>query len=428
MTTDATPDLVMVDPSSILADDNIRFSLKKSKIDSLAEKIKEAGRVNDPIEIMPLPEAVDGKDYRLSVGHYRLAAVIKLMEEGTPIQLPAIVRERSDLDRRRRQLSENRDRENLSPMDCAVAFKYLQDSGMSKMDIRKEFMRPGGAKGNKVQPISNALMNMYLSFLDFPKAIQNKIHLGPEEGGIGVQTAYQLSKCDKDKWEPILAKAEADRLAAIEQEDKDEEKYLASERKADEAKLKAAEEEAKLKAAKDAVTKAQADVAVKREAAIKAYEAAKSENDDKAREEKEAALKKAEDEGRAAERAAATAKKELDKAEGKVKSAAAVAEERRKKLEAARKEEEKGKKAKAAPKPADVQKAAKELGDGSGRKALNIAEVREGIKRITLPGTTPKVLAIGTTFGRFMAGELTDSQMYTELQKLVGEYVDKKKK
>jgi ParB/RepB/Spo0J family partition protein len=421
-------EVVMLSPSQILADDNLRFGLKTSKINNLVDKIKAAGGVNDPVEVTPLAESINGYDYKLNVGHYRVAACLKIAESGTEIMVPAIIRDRVTAEaRRERQISENLDRENMSPMDCAMAFKTLLDEGWSKMDVRKIFMRPGGAKGNKQQPISNALLNMYIRFLEFPKDIQKKIHNGPEEGGIAVATAYELYKSDPLKWEAILKRAEDNRLAELSRDEKDEEKFLAQERRNEEAAQKQAEEKQKLEDAKAAASKAESDLKAQSAKVIDAFADAKNEMDEDKRKEKEEILRKLEEEGRAAERANAQAKKELDKQESKVKSAAAQAEERRKKLELIRQDEEKKRKAAATPRPGDIRKASKELGD-TNHKPISLVDIRETVAGLCLPSTTPKVLMIGQAFKEHLAGISTPSQLYSDLQKVVGEYKEPKVK
>jgi len=77
-TTQQTFNGLMLPPEAILADDNIRFNLKASRVDSLAADILEQGRVLVPIEVEPLPKAINGAGYRVTDGHYRHAATSKL--------------------------------------------------------------------------------------------------------------------------------------------------------------------------------------------------------------------------------------------------------------------------------------------------------------------------------------------------------------
>lgn len=84
---------------------------------------------------------------------------------------------------------------NRSPIDEALEIRRLIQQGVSKMEIRKMFARPGGRKGFKSMPVSNSFINMRLSFLDLPKAIQEKIH----DGRLGVAAAYELTKVTTGK-------------------------------------------------------------------------------------------------------------------------------------------------------------------------------------------------------------------------------------
>jgi ParB-like chromosome segregation protein Spo0J len=261
--------ITQLDPQTVLADDNSRFGLKQSRIDTLAEAILEAGQVNDAVEVEPLTEPVEGKQYCLTVGHYRHAAVLALNAQGAGMTLPAIIRVRSAVDRLKRQVSENLDRENQSPMDQAVAMKRLLDAGVSKMDVRKMYSKPGGRKGNKVQPLSNSSLNMTISFLDLPKSIQTKIH----EGLVGVGAAYELTKVPPDKRAAVLERAEAERISALEAEEKADEKFLAAEAKKEEANKKQQDLEAEQTAAKAAFEAAQKTAADAAQAAKAMYEA-----------------------------------------------------------------------------------------------------------------------------------------------------------
>lgn len=219
--------IVQLNPQHILADDNARFGLKQTRIDALAESIVTAGRVLVPVLVAKLEKAEGGKTHRLIAGHYRHAAVEKLNKEGADLTLPAIVRPAgSDLDRLHEQLTENRERENMSPMDDAVAIKKLLDQGVARKDIRKLFARPTGRKGLQLKAASNAWVNICLRFLDLPKGLQERIH----DGRIGFNAGYTLTRITPDKREAVVAKIEADRLAQLDREDAEEAKYLEAEK------------------------------------------------------------------------------------------------------------------------------------------------------------------------------------------------------
>ena len=414
-----------VDPGILLADDNSRFNLKKDRIESLLEDIKVHGMIQ-PIEVMELESPVNGCLYRVTSGHYRTEVGLKLKEENPSYTVPVVVRPAADgADRLKRQLAENVERENLSPMDMAVAAQRLLDAGVPKLDIRAIFKRPGGKKGNKVQPCSNAYLNILLSFLEFPKGIQNKIH----SGELPFSSAYKLSRYPKEKWDAIVADAEAAREKELEQEAKEEEKFLKSEQKAAEAdtKLKAVTTELEAAQAKAAgLTEAAKASAAKAKEAYDSLKAVPAKDKEK-KTEAEKAFKEAEEKNKEADKAAVEAQAALEKLQGKAKTAAEHAEERRKKLEAARQLQ-----AKKGPSPAQIDKAAagqgatpRESKEGTaGHKGvkptpgvvpLNATQMREMVHNLGLPGSYPKVSVIGQILERCFGSLITPGQAYEEL-------------
>jgi ParB/RepB/Spo0J family partition protein len=418
---------VELDPSVILADENIRYGLKKSKVEELKNKFLAANGINTPIEVEALDEPDDeGHLYRLTAGHYRLTAAIEAIKEGATFSIPATVHNNDTAaERLKRQLSENMDRENLSPMDTAMAIKKLMDAGVPTMDIRKIFSRPGGAKGNKVQPASNSFINMMLSFLEFPKPIQNKIHLGKGEGGIDVSTAYELSRYGKDKWEEILAKAEAERAKELERDAKDEEKFLEKERKAQLELEKQTALEKDFATAKELAEKAAAAVKAKSEESVAAFNALKQATEAEAKAAADAEFKAKEAEAKELEKAAAKAAKLMQSLENKVSSAKDTAAERAAKLKKLREEAAKAKVAKASPDSTDIKKAAKEVGATDTSVPLKLADIRMYVDDLCKPSSYPKVAEIGKVLKASFGGEITFNKMVNLLAVLTGEKAEK---
>src|SRR5580698_4841532 len=242
--------ILQLDPNTILADDNTRFNLKDSRIQTLAESILAQNGVIEPIEVEPLAEEnANGFKYRLTVGFYRHAAVKFLnTTQAAGLTIPTLIHVNPNpAARLQRQLAENIERENQSPMDCAVAIKRLMDIGMSRMEIRQVFSRPSSRKNakGKPEPASNAWVNMMLSFLDLPKSAQDKIH----NGILGVAAAYQLTKVPKERQTEIIARAEEERQKELEREEREEEKFLTNEKKLQEETAKVEEAKANLQAA-----------------------------------------------------------------------------------------------------------------------------------------------------------------------------------
>jgi len=413
-------ELVRLDPGVILADSNTRYGLKQSRVESLAKSILERGEVLEPVEVEPLAEASsNGHRYRLTTGFYRLAAVSSLNLTGAGLTVPAIVRPiPTPQERLRRQLAENMERENQSPMDQAVAIKSLLDSGLTKMEVREIFSRPGGRKGNKVQPASNSFVNMTLSFLELPKPIQEKIH----DGRVGVAAAYELTKVPAEKRTQVLERAEEERQKALEQEEKDEEKLLANEKKTAEEKAK---REALLKEVTDAeakVTAARTLLAERTKAAERAYDLSKAKHADaKAKKDAISAFKKAEQDRQLSEADVLAVAKEHDDLRLKLEKKEALIAEKAAKLKQARASAPAG--AAAAKSGAvgsgDVKKAAAREGVSTNYVPLNASEMRKVVSELALPGGSPKVVSIGQALVRCFAGESTDKELYKELVKAV---------
>ena len=413
------PETVMLPPSALLVMKNIRFGLKKFRVQALADSIKEFGRVHTNLKVEPLAEAgPNGEAYAIREGHYRKAAVELLNKDGAGLELPCTIEEPLEgAERLKYQISENLDRENLSPMDMAIAIKGLLDTGMSKVDVRSQFQRPGGRKGLAMQPLSNAMLNIYLSFLEFPKATQALIH----DGILGVADAYKLTKKPRDQWQAIVDAAKAQIEADAAAEDKLEESYLETERKSAEAEAKSKELAEALTVATKTVDEKGQEAKAKLDAAAKAYAASKavSTKDKEAKAKAEEAFKAAEAEAKAAEKAVADAIKEADKLKAKAEKNAQLAKERADKLATARKE------AAAKPKKLDTEAAAQKL--AGGPVALNATEMRKVIADLALPGSFPKVSKIAAAIAKCFSGETTDSQLLSELGWLTGERKDRPK-
>lgn len=405
-----------VAPSKVLADDNSRFGLKRSRLDSLSASILDAGGVLVPVLVEPLKPPVNGHDYKLIAGFYRHAAVEKLnKEQNAGLLLPIVVRTPADgTERLKTQLAENMERENMSPMDDAVAIKRLMDAGVPRIEIRKMFARPGGKKGVTIAPASNAWVNIVLRFLELPKAIQEKIH----DGRIGFEAAYELGKVPADKRAAVVERAEASRLRQIEIEEKDEEKYLTAESKLAEALDKEKEAVSKVDETKTTITAAEAVVEEKR-AILKAIQKEPYlELDEKGKTALKEKLKAAEAEEKAAIKLAKDAKNALAKLHETAKKAAETAAEQKAKLDAARKAPAK----KAAPiGKSEVVKAAKAEGVDTGLQPLNASEVRLMAKDISKCKEWPKVAAIGAAFLACMDSKLTTKQAMATLAEITGE-------
>jgi len=419
--TPTTDNLVQLDPAVILADDNIRFNLKRSQIDKLAGDILDYGGVHTPIEVEALAKPTkEGKTHRLTVGHYRHAAVEKLnAESAAGLTLPALVRAPGDdVARLKRQLSENVDRENLSPMDMAVAIDRLLKAKVARKDIRAIFSRPLGKKGQTYAPASNAWVNIVHRLLELPKAMQEKVH----DGRVGLAAAYELSKVSPDRRAAVLERAEAERMRQLGIEERDEEKFLETERKALEIQAKADEvvqaaEQAKVEQAKAVKLVAEKEAAFKVSAKVPADYLSLPEKEKKLIAEKRGQAK-ADLEG--AKKLAKEAAKAVEKLTEKAKDAQETAADKAKRLLEARKAKAKDAKKGKQVGPRDVKKAAKAEGAQEGHVALNASEMRKAIAELKV-ASYPTVTAIAEAIESCFGGVTTPAQCLRALAELVKE-------
>lgn len=416
--------MLRLDPSQILVGDGIRFGMQD--VETLAQDIMDKGGVMQSIEVEPLQEPSNGHLYRLTAGGRRHAAVSLLNErDGAGLTLPAIVVTPSNpLDRIKRQVSENHQRSNMSPLDIATAAKRLLDSGAQRIDVRTIFARPvtTGKKGGKPQPASNAWLNIHLQFLDMPTKIQNLIHTGE----LTVGAAYTLARTPPEKWDAILEAAQRERARAIEKEQKEDDKYTDALKRTDEANAKAQVAEAEFAKVKEVADVDAAALETATAHTAELFTASKQKGlDAKAKKE--------------ADKAFVEAQKILKGLEGKAgasaKDLAKVTENRDKLVTAATEKAAKLTEAKAT-KPAakvqtavgrkDVEKAATSQGASAGNVALNAKEMRDVISELCLAGTAPKVLAIATAIRSCFQSEITPVKLYQELLKVTGEKGTKK--
>jgi chemotaxis protein histidine kinase CheA len=377
-----------------------------------------------------LEQPVDGAEYGLIAGNYRRAAVEYLNKAGGSYILPCVITQVDDAkDRIRTQIAENVERQNMTPMDIGFSIQKLMDMGFSKLEVREMFKRSGGRKGTKVQPASNSFINMMLSFLEFPKNIQNKIHAGE----ISVDGAYKLSRVFKarpEKLQEVVTELEMAREAELESEEKEENRLLEAEKK-EQDKAEAVvtlemELEETTKAKEEAFNKFQE--LTKKEAQLygEAKQAASGTVEERAAAEK--AFQEAQATTKAALKEAEEKKKAEDKLAAKLKKVQEAAEERKKKLAEARKDGKKPDEKKKAASGRDVEKAATKVGASSNYTPLKLGEVRDFIRDIACAGNPPKVQAIGKILESVVGGIKTPKQGARELAMVTGEYKEKEKK
>jgi hypothetical protein len=416
-----TETLLLLDPADVLADDNSRFDLKPLRIESLGNDIMEKGEVTTPVEVEAIEGATAAPHYRLTAGFYRHAAASKLnAEQNAGVLLPARLKNIGDpVTRLRRQLAENMERENQSPMDKAIAIKKLLDAGVSRQEVRRIFSTPGGRKGLKLQAASNSFLNIELNLLDLPKSIQKDIH----DGIIGVAAAYELGKVPPDKRQAVVDRAKADYIRQIDIEEKDEAKLLDAEKKLTSAEAETATLAEQIAAAEkeqsEAIDNHMAKVEVLRKIQKeplgdgRSYLELKPEEKNKFSE----TLKAAETDVKSAEKLIKESGKAVDKLKGKAVSVSKAAESAKAKIEAARKLPTKKK---AGVSKSAVQKAAKAEGVGQTVK-LNANEMRQVIEELAGgEHAVPKVSQIGVIIKECFDGISTPKQMVGKLYAHMG--------
>lgn len=400
-----------------ISENGARFDLNEARVDQLADNILAEGQVLQPVGVV-----MDGDKRRLLYGFHRHAAVTKLnKEQGAGLLLPYVVLDRADaLAQLKTQISENYQRQEMSPMDKATAMKGLLDKGVSRKDVRILFAVPGGRKGSSFQPMSNAMLNIHLRFLELPKTFQEKIH----NGQLTWAAAYELGRVTPDKRAAVLARAEAELASQLDKESRDEDKYLAQEKKLIEAETTVKETGSALDKAREAITAAQQLVVdktaayreVQKEVGEIALDKKATDKDKKAAAEK---LKAAEADVKGAEKAVETAKAEVSKLEKKTKTASEKAAEIKAKLEAQRKALKS--KPKTAVGPTDIKKAAKETGAEAGYVPLTLQSIREFLKDGSDQTDYPKTAKIFKYIRRCCDGVGFPKEAITNIAILVGD-------
>lgn len=415
--------VLQLDPTKILADDNTRFGLLDYRKDALKASILAEGGVQEPVSVALLDTPVDGKTYRLLKGFYRHQAVMELNKEGAGLTLPAIARDEpaDELTRIRLQVTENAVRTAMSPMDTAIAIRRLLDEGMPRLEVRTLFSRPSGKKGSTLVPASNSWVNIHLSFLDFTKAIQTRIHTG----AVGVAAAYELTRVSPDKQIAVLARAEEEREKEVKQEEKAEEKFLKEESKAAEARAKEEQAAAEVEAANAEKATAAENLAA---AKTRYEEIGKTPGYlTMTAEEKKAlaeSLKAAQADIKAAEKLEKDADKKIAKLTPVSEAATTAATSAKEKLAKARETKagtgKHGAPKKAAVGPANVKKAA--AAEGAGAPVpLNLADIRSFCEELSTPGGFPKVTAIGKAIKSVVDGGMTPKECYVAIAVITGE-------
>lgn len=431
-------EVMYLDPATIMDASNIRYGLLPARLEEMKKDIKETGFIRQWIEVEELTpeekEANPGFEFKRFTGAYRHAAALELNNEGMHLTIPAVRRTtKNPLDRMIKQISENENRQSMTPMDYANAIKELLAKGATKPTIRSLFPRSTGKK-MAMKEASNSWLNMMLSFMDFPANIRARIH----DGRISVKAAYELRKEPKENWAKIIEDIETKRLAELEKEERAETKILEDERKATEKETKEQDISTKLTEAETIAAEAAKAAEAKKLEAKAAYDARLMAGTKLTKEEK----KKLEDDYKSKEGARVQAIAAQAKAQAQLEKIRAA----QAKAEKARADAEAKKNAQPAPapappptpeatvtaanpiKPAEVAASSAAV-SGKAPKAATVKEQLDrllfGIKSIVVlskPLTRyPNTAKIGTHLDEYANGKIEDGQLHLLISKLLAE-------
>lgn len=144
-----------------------------------------ADGIIQPLVVEPDDTLDDGEPpaYRLVAGERRWTAAVEL----GLATVPAIVRASVDDDHRLElMLIENCQREDVSPMGEARAYRQLEGLGLSQRTIAARI------------GVSQSHISKRLTLLDLPAAVQKRVGLPADDGGITVAAALELTKLKDD--------------------------------------------------------------------------------------------------------------------------------------------------------------------------------------------------------------------------------------
>lgn len=173
-------DLITIDAESITVDRGRNFSRYYAPDDKrtkeLAKSIERNGQIQ---EVVVRPH--DG-GLELVVGYRRVAAIAMIPATRRP-QVRARVETLTNKDAALRNIAENRDREDQSPIDVAYSLKSMIAMGVTRADIAETMRR------------TNAWITLRLSLLKLHEDIMAQVH----NGQVSVSAGVELAKLPKAK-------------------------------------------------------------------------------------------------------------------------------------------------------------------------------------------------------------------------------------
>lgn len=414
-TADSSDVVLQLNPEEILADDNVRSSIRPGDVARMCDSIIDRGGVQEPISVERLDAPSNGHKYRLLKGFIRHAAVSSLnKEKSAGLTLPALVKPTSEpVERLKTQITENVVRASLSPLDIAYSIKKLLDAGVARLAIRELFARPSNGKGGSVGPVSNAWLNVHLAMLDLPKKVQALVH----NGDVTPWAAYELGRVSPDRREAVLDRAIKEVAEFAAKEEKDENKLLELEKRELAEALKVEKVAKELEDAQDMAVKSEAKVAETLKALRAAQAVAYDQLDKAASDAHTEAVNAATTDYKAAVALSKKAKNKVASLMGESQKAT----ENKAKLT-------KAKEGKPAVTPTAVRKAAQADRDASPAvegaapgtaPILTAAEIRQAMKDIAKGTENAIILKVVGTLNDVFSGKLTPKMALEDLEKVL---------
>ncbi len=173
--------VVMLSLGDLRPMDNYRKSMDEKKLAELTESVKTKGVVQ-PILVRP-----NGKGYEIVFGQRRWMAA----KRAGLAMIPSMIRKVSDIEALELQVIENSQREDPNPMEEAIGFKKLLDTGKHTVDTLS-------SKLDK----SRQYVEGRTRLLKLPKDVQDKL----VDGSIPIGHALQLTRLKNDGDMKKLAK------------------------------------------------------------------------------------------------------------------------------------------------------------------------------------------------------------------------------
>ena len=186
-----------------------RFNPDAKAVEDLARSILSEGMIN-PVLVreVTVDNALYTHQYELVAGYQRMKALAYLNDNGHRVEAVQASVVTVDLEKPNQakilNLMENLRRNELSYIDAAYVIKDLQDSGMTNVDISKEFGKSG------------AWISYVSKMLTLRPGVQKKIH----EGAVNWQTARRLPDMTEEEQDEAVSQKDTKTAQGVAEEAK----------------------------------------------------------------------------------------------------------------------------------------------------------------------------------------------------------------